>query len=461
MEIMLIKGNGVVSVRNWFAGWLYSKLEAMQKKPDIILYNSAVREDLQTLEPAGDTPKRQKDYVIKKLSVCSLIVACGVVLSIVLWIKDGMGTKIVDNQLERNVYGGGKKSVTLLADDGESSYQIPVTLSEKCYTQEELAKMSDEVINVLEKLILGANESFDKIEYNMNLVNSVEGYPFTVEWRTDDVYMDYTGKLVQDTLAAPVLTELTAVLSCDSYEIERDMAVNIHSKAIQPGTAERLARQISWMEEESRTRQNMTLPSKSEDKNLHWSYKRNYRGLLFLAATPVLAVLIYYGKDRDLHRKVVDREEQMRMDYPEIVSSLALLLGAGMTVPNAWNKIARDYKRRREEGGGRRYAYEEMLLTIYEMESGVVQAKAYERFGRRCRIPSYNKLSTMLSQNIRKGTANLPLLLKEEATDAFEERKHTARKLGEKAGTKLLVPMMMLLGITMVIIMVPAFQTYF
>ena len=153
------------------------------------------------------------------------------------------------------------------------------------------------------------------------------------------------------------------------------------------------------------------------------------------------------------------------MDYPEIVSALALLLGAGMTVPNAWNKIAKDYRKRREESGGnshgKRYAYEEMLMTVYEMESGVMQTTAYERFGRRCRLPSYNKLAAMLSQNIRKGAANLPLLLKEEAADAFEDRKHSARKQGEKAGTKLLVPMMMLLGMTMVIIMVPAFQTYF
>lgn len=444
-----------------FAGWLYSRLEAMQRKPDKILYDSAVREALQTLEPAGDTPKRQKEYVIQKLSVCSLIVVCGVVLSLVLWIRDGTETKIVDNQLARNAYGDGKKSVSLVADDGESSYHIPVTLSEKYYTQEELAKLADEAVDVLERSILGSNESLDKIMYDMHLADSVEGYPFAVEWRTDDRYMDYMGQLVQDTLEVPVLMELTAVLSCESFEIERDMTVRIHSKAVQPGKAERLARQISGLEEESRTQQNMTLPSESEDTSLHWSYKRNYRGLLFLAATPILAGLIYYSRDRDLHRQVADREEQMRTDYPEIVSALALLLGAGMTVPNAWNKIAGDYKRRRGEGCGKRYAYEEMLLTIYEMDSGVAQTKAYERFGRRCRIPDYNKLSTMLSQNIRKGAANLPLLLKEEAADAFEERKHAARKLGEKAGTKLLVPMMMLLGITMVIIMVPAFKTYF
>ncbi len=444
-----------------FAGWLYTRLEAMRKKTERILYNSAVRENLQTLEPAGDIAKRQKEYVVKKLSVCSLIMVCGVVLAVVLWIKDGMETRIVDNRIGRNAYGDGKKSVSLVADDGEDRIHIPVTLSEKCYAQEELIQMADEAMGRIEELILGANESFDRIAYDMHLVNSVEGYPFTVEWHTDDAYMDYTGKLVRDMLDEPVLMELTAVLSCGSFEMERDLAVRIYSKAVQPGKEERLAREVSESEETSREQQDMTLPSESGSREIHWSYKRSYRGLLFLAATPVLAIVVYYGRDRDLYQQVVDREEQMRVDYPEIVSSLALLLGAGMTVPNAWNKIARDYRRRREEGGGRRYAYEEMLLTIYEMESGVVQARAYERFGRRCRIPSYNKLSTMLSQNIRKGAANLPVLLKEEAADAFEERKHTARKLGEKAGTKLLVPMMMLLGITMVIIMVPAFKTYF
>ncbi len=444
-----------------FAGWLYTRLEAMRKKPERILYNSAVRENLQTLEPAGDIAKRQKEYVVKKLSVCSLIMVCGVVLAVVLWIKDGMETRIVDNRIGRNAYGDGKKSVSLVADDGEDRIHIPVTLSEKCYAREELIQMADEAMGRIEELILGANESFDRIAYDMHLVNSVEGYPFTVEWHTDDAYMDYTGKLVRDMLDEPVLMELTAVLSCGSFEMERDLAVRIYSKAVQPGKEERLAREVSESEETSREQQDMTLPSESGSREIHWSYKRSYRGLLFLAATPVLAIVVYYGRDRDLYQQVVDREEQMRVDYPEIVSSLALLLGAGMTVPNAWNKIARDYRRRREEGGGRRYAYEEMLLTIYEMESGDVQARAYERFGRRCRIPSYNKLSTMLSQNIRKGAANLPVLLKEEAADAFEERKHTARKLGEKAGTKLLVPMMMLLGITMVIIMVPAFKTYF
>lgn len=463
----------MIEIGEKLAWWLYHRLERMPRKPDKLLYDSAVREDLQTLEPAGDTAVRQREYVIKKLSLCSMIVVCGVVLSVILWIKDGMETKIVENQISRNTYGNGAKHVSLVAENGKERYDIPVTVSERSYSDEELTQMSVEALSALEAGILGENQSLDRIEYDMHLMDSVYGYPFTVEWRTDDTYMDYTGKLVRSMLEAPVIMNLTAILSCERFETEYDISVRIYSKAVQPGIAEQLESQVSDAETQSRSAFNMTLPSEIEDRQLQWRYKRPCRGILFLAATPLLAFAIYYGKDKDLHRQVEEREEQMRMDYPEIVSALALLLGAGMTVPNAWNKIAKDYRQRREESRGKgnvkrnakryakRYAYEEMLLTVYEIESGITQTMAYERFGRRCRIPSYNKLAAMLSQNIRKGAANLPLLLKEEAADAFEERKHSARKQGEKAGTKLLVPMMMLLGITMVIIMVPALQTYF
>lgn len=451
----------VMNVGSLLAKWLYGRLEHMHRKPDNILHNSAVRQDLQTLEPAGNTQVRQKEYVIKKLSLCSMIVVIGVIFSIALWIKDEMATEIVDNSIERNLYGDGAKSVTLVAEDGDRDYSVSLEIEEKCYTDEELAQMLETVLPVLESSILGENESVDRVEYDLRLVKSIEGYPFDVAWRVDEAYMDYEGHLLKDRLDEPVAVELTAVISCGSFEMEHTVPVMVCTKAVQPDRTELIQRQINEEESISRDDKKVTLPSEIEGQRIHWSYRRSYKGLLFLAATPLLMLLVYFGLDRDLHKQVENREEQMRLDYPEIVCSLALLIGAGMTVPNAWMKIAGDYKKRKAETGRKRYAYEEMLLTVYEMESGVSQTHAYEHFGRRCRIPSYNKLATMLSQNIRKGAANLPLLLREEAAEAFEERKHLARTMGEKAGTKLLIPMMMMLGITLVIIMVPAFQTYF
>ena len=63
----------------------------------------------------------------------------------------------------------------------------------------------------------------------------------------------------------------------------------------------------------------------------------------------------------------------------------------------------------------------------------------------------------MLSQNLKKGTKGLAPLLKQEADNAFEERKSLAKRLGEEAGTRMLLPMFLMLAVVLVIIVVPAF----
>ena len=66
------------------------------------------------------------------------------------------------------------------------------------------------------------------------------------------------------------------------------------------------------------------------------------------------------------------------------------------------------------------------------------------------------KLASLLEQNRRTGTKNLKQLLEQEMITAWEEQKHTARRMGEEAGTRLLVPLFLMLAVVMVIIMVPA-----
>ena len=51
-------------------------------------------------------------------------------------------------------------------------------------------------------------------------------------------------------------------------------------------------------------------------------------------------------------------------------------------------------------------------------------------------------------------------MLEQETENALEERKALAKKLGEEAGTKLLLPMMLMLGIVIAIIMVPAVLSF-
>ena len=73
------------------------------------------------------------------------------------------------------------------------------------------------------------------------------------------------------------------------------------------------------------------------------------------------------------------------------------------------------------------------------------------------RVKAYRKLAALLTQNLRKGSKGLSELLRTEADQAFEERKAAAKKRGEEAGTKLLLPMFMMLSMVLLIVIVPAF----
>ena len=78
----------------------------------------------------------------------------------------------------------------------------------------------------------------------------------------------------------------------------------------------------------------------------------------------------------------------------------------------------------------------------------------------RCKVQSFRKLTALLLQNLKKGSSELVGLLHSEAVNAFEIRKSAARKLGEEAGTKMLFPMILSLGVVLVILIVPAWMSF-
>ena len=128
-----------------------------------------------------------------------------------------------------------------------------------------------------------------------------------------------------------------------------------------------------------------------------------------------------------------------------------------MTIPAAWSRLALDYRTEKEQGHTRvRPGYDELLKTMYEMQDGTGEIQAYENFGQRCGQPQYRKFASLLMQNVRKGTRDMQRLLDAEAEDAFSQRKAYAKQLGEEAGTRLLLPMGMMLLLVFAILMLPA-----
>ena len=94
------------------------------------------------------------------------------------------------------------------------------------------------------------------------------------------------------------------------------------------------------------------------------------------------------------------------------------------------------------------------------MQSGVSEHIAYKNLGERTGLAEYKKFSAILVQQLEQGSRSFLESLQQETRDAFEKRKRNAKEAGEKAGTKLLLPMGILLVITLVVIMTPAFLSF-
>ena len=171
----------------------------------------------------------------------------------------------------------------------------------------------------------------------------------------------------------------------------------------------------------------------------------------------LLAVIVYwYRVERPKDRRR-EKEQQILADYPEIITGLTVLTGAGLTLPQAWTRLADEYEADRERRGIR-WAYEEMIVTARQIQNGVSPCRAFAEYGRRIGLHVYIKLGNLLEQNMKKGTKGLSVMLQAEAYQAFEERKHQVRRKGQEVETRLMLPLFMMLFVVMIIILVPALR---
>ena len=101
------------------------------------------------------------------------------------------------------------------------------------------------------------------------------------------------------------------------------------------------------------------------------------------------------------------------------------------------------------------------MTACNEMESGISEMEAYRRFGERCGHVKYKTFATLLIQNLQKGSRQMGEMLEKESVEAWDDRKRKAKVLGEAATTKLLLPMVLMLGVVMAIIMLPACLSFY
>ncbi|MCD7904985.1 MAG: type II secretion system F family protein [Clostridiales bacterium] len=182
--------------------------------------------------------------------------------------------------------------------------------------------------------------------------------------------------------------------------------------------------------------------------SLVFAFRNNTENtLLFFGAAVLAAIGCPFYLDYRLYEKIEEKRFSIQLDFPEFINKLLLLVNAGLTISKAWEKIVLENKKKSP-------LYDELNYTMAEIEGGKPEAIAYEEFVRRCKIKEVIKCVSIIVPNLKKGGAQVVPALREQADDCWELRKAAARQQGEKASSKLMIPMaIMLIGIIMIVVM--------
>ncbi len=417
--------------------------------------------------------KSEKKWIFPFTRIQAVCAVSGFVFYIAMKLVFGSGGREISEGagLKRAGPGQGESTYDVLVsgldkDNEDKRVPVKIPVRERKYSEEEARELFQKIQPELTEQMLGENESLEDVRGNLNLKGSLGEYGLRIIWESENPQViDAFGIVHNEDIpeeGKPVW--LRARVTDGSYERQFEFKVTVYPASLtrEQRAADDFVRWIGQMDLKQQTEDRLSLPPVYMGERLTYFQpeETDYRILPVLGI--LLAALLPLKGEFDRKNQARVRERQLLFDYSEVVSKLVVYMGAGLTVRGAWERITAGYKDGVKQGKRSvRPAYEEMVKTAAQLGSGLSEGKAYSEFGRRCGVQVYIKLSALLEQSQKNGSRQLRPALELEMVSAFEQRKNLAKKLGEEAGTKLLLPLLMMLGVVMVMIVVPAFLSFY
>ena len=384
--------------------------------------------------------------------VCFVTILCGVTNYFV--------SKEALSVLTRNPPGMGSKIIVLEAWTEDEKYPVNIQVNERTYEETELETVFQKGIEWLEGVWLGENTSEDSISRDLYFPTYIDTLGLHVRWEPENYrWIQSDGKITEDGFeAAPQKMEIRAILSYGEVEKSHVFTITLVAPETERNGFQGLLNgTMETLTEENTTMETLILPTQIDGKEITWHKQQTVSWPQVFLFGNMILILLYFAKEEKKIQMIKDRNTALNQDYPEIVYELVVLVSAGMTVRSAWEKVIEVYEREKAHTGVVRLGYEEMAMTIREMNYGISEIKAYENFGKRCGGQNYMRLAELLIQQVKRGARGMNQLLMREVTESEIVWRENSRRRAEEAGTKLLLPMVLLMMVVFAVLMIPAF----
>lgn len=434
---------------------------------------------------------------IKKRSIYCVI--AGIVLAIFSFFTNQSSIFVNQNEIERSSYGSERTPYTLKldVDNLAKDMEFQVSVSSQRYTKEEADKKFEEKFDELLVNILKDNTDFENINSKLNFKTDVgdgikASYAFepkfvetaspseiatksNISEENFKYYVNYQNvidgsgnvnnssfKIDEFCTGHIVIQFSTAIKDRDgSYKSGKYMIpIKVVSKLLTPIESFKVAfkKEVESNDKNTVDRKTITLPKVVNDFKIKYRDKKDL-SFLFMPVLGILAAILLEAKEKEEEKEKVKRRLRLlELDFAQIISKILLYVSSGMTIRNSMTRLAEQYQKSNIDKKEKRIAYEELVSVKNKLSSGYSEIGAYEDMAKNINMRTYTRFLNIIIQSIKNGNKDLKNILNMEVQDALYERKQNAKKLGEEAATKLVLPLMMMLSVIMVIIMVPAFM---
>lgn len=352
-----------------------------------------------------------------------------------------------------------KEEVLLETEEGWQELILEVGALE--YEETQLEAMHQTAENYLEQAVLGENESWDKVKTDLFFPETLAEYGGKLYWSTDAPWViNVDGEVQNAELTEVEQVMITAKIFYGSEYRYFSRLVTVYPREYTGDAAvlRKVQLELRQQEQASRTLEQFVLPESVLGYPVKEAGGDSFRVAAFLVLlSVVIPLLLYSGYFGDIDTKRKKRKEQAEASYLGFVTKLSLMMAAGITVRQAFNRLAGEYEK---NYGAKHVLSMELKVTRQELDNGHSEQEAYEAFGRRLGVLAYRRLSSLLTQNVSRGVQGIRNLLLLEAKEVMAKERAGIKVRGEQAGTKLLFPMMGLLFLVFAILLVPAFRTF-
>ena len=373
---------------------------------------------------------------------------------------------VAENGIERDPVGGTERTEAFwYRIDGQEKKELSLEVSPQILSEAEAMDLLEEARTEWENSYLGQNASAEQVDSDLVFSMQLADGLVTARTTSDQLtVIDEAGKLdVENIPKEGMVISLETVFSYESYELTDVRSVHVcrPKESNEQVLDEKISEAVSKAEETGREEKTFLLPKTVEGHSIQWGKQKTGHWAMVLLLGAALLAAVYFREKEQIRKQKKEKEDQLLFEYPQMIEQICLLLGSGMTIRRAWERMVSAYRRQKERDRiPDRLFMEEMTLTEYEMRKGRSERECYERFGTRIGLEPYRRFAAILTRNLAKGNADIRRLLEEEAGQAMTMRKNTALRLGEEASTKLLGPMLIMFLVILAAVIFPALENF-